>query len=87
MEAGLGLELDATQRLGDVALELGLERLDGVDEAGVELESVVDAVVLNVAHDRAEVERGRDEHGIRAEGLVGSGVAPEPDLGRLEGDA
>ena len=87
LEPGPGLELDTAQCLGDVALELGLERFNGVGETGVELEAVGHVVVCQFAHHRAEVKRARGDHGVGRERLIGSGTSPKPDVGGPEGDA
>ena len=87
LQCGIDFGLDPMDALGDVALEPGLECLDGVDETGIDLEAVACAVIRDLAHDRAKVEGGRREHWVGGERLVGGGIAPEPDAGRLEVDA
>ena len=58
-----------------------------MDETGIDLEAVACAVVRDLAHDRAKVEGCGCEHWVGGERLVGGGIAPEPDAGRLEVDA
>ena len=45
------------------------------------------SVLSSDSRHRAEVERTGNEPGIRAEGLVGGRIAPEPNAGRIVIDA